>query len=152
MKVEFMDMQDKSNPLNGTTIGSGQELASILDQLRHREPFGLELDGENGFSLTILLAETFGAVQYAATGSDPPYFLAVAPDSPPLPTSRKASPHFLAFKADEEKGVPSPEFLVGGTGTPMPTRYCLPYDLVKGIALYFLENGARNPNLVWESV
>jgi hypothetical protein len=152
MKVEFLDMQEKNNPLNGILIDSGRELMRILEQLRHREPFGLELVGENGFRLTICLAESRGAVQHDATCGDSPYLLAVAPGSLPFPPSGAISPHTLAARADAAKGVESPEFLIGGTVTPIPTRYCLPYEFVRDIAVYFLQTGDREPRVIWESI
>lgn len=152
MRVKFHDMEEDGNPLNGAMIDSDVELVKILDQLRHREPFGLELTGENGFRLTICLAETQGAVQHDATSRGTPYLLAVAPGSLPIPGCTAISPHTLAFREDEEKGIESPEFLVGGTTTPMPTRYCLPYELVRDIAVYFLQSGERDPRVAWESI
>jgi hypothetical protein len=59
---------------------------------------------------------------------------------------------YLAAEGDAKKGVKSPEFLCGNTLSPIPTRYCLPYDLVKQVALYFLETGDRSPNIGWEEI
>ncbi|MGA2095545.1 MAG: Imm1 family immunity protein [Candidatus Acidiferrum sp.] len=152
MKVEFVDMQQTDNPLNGTLMVRAPELVNLLESLRNREPFGLELVGENDMTLTICLAETYGTVQYAAKTGEPPYLLAVAPGVPPLPRRGVVSMHSLALQTDSERGVKSPEFLVGGTATPFPTRYCLPYELVRDIAVYFLECGEREPGVMWESI
>jgi hypothetical protein len=152
MRVEFQDMQASSNPLNGSKIDSASELVKLLEQLRHRDPFGLELVGENGFRLTICLAETYGVVQHEATSGDPPYLMAVAPGSSPIPQSVGVNCHSIAFRADTAKGVKSPTFLVGGTPTPIPIRYCLPYELVKDIAIHFLQSGDREPRVIWESI
>ena len=46
MKLEFLDMQEENNPLNGALIDSDDELVRIMDKLRDREPFGLQLKGE----------------------------------------------------------------------------------------------------------
>lgn len=152
MRVKFLDKEQQDNPLNGELIDNCQELETILEQLRHKRPFGLELKGENGFSLDICLAETYGAVQHTASDGDSECLLAVAPGSSPIPVTDELSPHSLAFKVDEDNGVQSPEFLVGGTATPIPMRYILPYDLVKKIALHFLETGKREPDVWWEQI
>src|SRR5258708_5891503 len=152
MRLQFQDMQDYDNPYNGTSIDTEQKLVGVLDEMRQREPFGLELVGEHNHTLTILLGKTTGAVQYAPSNGDPPYFLAVVPGSRPIANSNGISPHNLAFRADREDGLQSPEFLVGGTATPMPTRYCLPFDLVKNAAVHFLQEGGRAPSLTWEEV
>jgi hypothetical protein len=152
MRVKFLDMERRSNPLNGQFIDSSPELESILDQLRSREPFGFELAGENGFSLDICLAETYGAVQHMASDGDSAYLLAVAAGSPPIHVPGELSPHAVAFEADEGNGVKSPEFLVGGTATPIPTRYILPYESVKKIAIHFLETGELEQSVLWEEI
>jgi hypothetical protein len=152
MEITFLDKEERANPLNGQRIHSSQELERNFDQLRYRAPFGLELVGENGFSLDICLAESYGSVQHTASDGDSAYFLAVAPGNPSNHTPGDVSPHTVADRADHENGVQSPEFLVGGTATPIPTRYILPYDLVKIIAVHFLETGEREPNVLWEEI
>jgi hypothetical protein len=152
MKLEFLDMQEKDNPLNGVLIDSEEEVVKILEQLRHRQPFGLKLKGENGFTLDICLARELGSLQYSASSGDTPYLLAVAPGSLPIPSTGEVSPYAIACMADEQSGVKAPEFLVGGTPTPIPTRYCLPFELVKEIAVYFLKSGDRDSRVVWESI
>ncbi len=104
MKLEFLDMQEEQNPLNGSLIDSEEELGNILDQSRHREPFGLKLEGENGFTMDILLAREFGSLQYSPASGDPPYLLAIAPGSPEISLVGHVSPSDLAFVADKEKG------------------------------------------------
>jgi hypothetical protein len=72
MRLEFLDMQEKDNPLNGALIDSKEELVRILEQLRHRQPFGLKLKGENGFTLDICLAREFGSLQHSASSETLP--------------------------------------------------------------------------------
>jgi hypothetical protein len=152
MKLEFLDMEDENNPLNRALIDSDQELVRILDQLRHRKPFGLRLKGENGFTLDICLAREFGSVQHSTSSGDTPYLMAVAPGSSPILSTGVVGPYALACTADEKNGAETPEFLVGGTPTPIPTRYCLPYGLLRDIAVYFLKSGERDTRVVWESI
>jgi hypothetical protein len=150
MRVKFLDMQARANPLNGKWIESREELELVFGKLRHREPFGLKLHGENGLTLDICLANAFGSVQ--CTTPDNAYLLATKPGSAPFASTDNTSTHRLAFLADEASGLQSPEFLVGGTPTPIPTRYVLPYDLVREIAVYFLETGGCRPDVSWEQI
>jgi hypothetical protein len=112
-------------------------LVEILDRLRFKKPFGLIC--ENGFILSICLAEKYGALGYKLRSGDPPYMQAVAPGSRLM--LNEANPYAAAVKADNDSGTKPPEFVVGGTATPVPTRYILPYEMVKEIAAYFLETG-----------
>jgi len=144
MKLKFLDMQEEKNPLNGALIDSDDELVRIMDKLRDREPFGLQPKGENGFTLDICLSRECGSIQHSASSGDTPYLLAVTPGSPPISSAGEISHYASAFMADEVNGVEPLEFLVGGTPTPIPTRYCLPYELVRDIAVYFLKNGERD--------
>jgi len=143
-------MEQADNPLNGKKIEGRNELEEILDKLRHRRPFGLELTGENDFSLDVCLAETFGSIQHTASDGDSAYLRAVAPGAPSIYVPGTLSPHAVAGLGDEENGARYPEFLVGGTPGPVPTRYCVPCDLLKRIAVHFLETGEREPGVQWE--
>jgi hypothetical protein len=150
MRVKFLDMQDDANPLNGKWIDNPEELETVFDKLWHREPFGFKLDGENGAMFDVCIANTFGSVQ--CTTSDDTYLSAVKPGSIPFVIADNSSPHTFAFLADEESGLESPEFLVARTATPIPTRYILPYDLVREIAVHFLRTGERSPDVWWEQI
>ena len=150
MRVALQDLEETGNPLNDTQINEATALVEILDRLRFRKPFGLELICENGFILSICLAEKYGALEYKLRNGDPPYMQAVAPGSRPMPN--EANPYAAAVKADNDSGTEPPEFLVGGTATPVPTRYILPYEMVKEIAAYFLETGQRKPDTFWEEI
>jgi hypothetical protein len=150
MRVRFLDMEDNTNPLNGTWIDDADTLKAILEGLRHREAFGLQLDAENGTMLDVCLAKSFGSVQLTTT--DNVYLLAVKPGCAPFQNRDNVSPHTRAFVADEKSNLKSPEFLVGGTPTPIPTRYILPYELVKKIAVHFLETADRHPDVRWEKI
>lgn len=49
MKVILHDFQEGSNdPFDGVEIEDSEKLRDILDQLRRRDPFILELEGNNG--------------------------------------------------------------------------------------------------------
>lgn len=44
------------------------------------------------------------------------------------------------------------EFLIGNEPTEVPRHYCLPMELVKQIANYFVETGERSVNVRWEEI
>lgn len=132
MKAVFTDLQDHSSPLNGATVHDRNELFAVLNSVRDREPFGCELVGENGYKLTLGIGKDVGFVQHSPSDGDTPYLLALAPE-----------------KHCDQDYV---EFLVGDTPTPIPQRFCLPFETVKGIAAYFIETGERNPAVSWEEI
>jgi hypothetical protein len=80
MKIIFFDRQDPSNPVNGTAISDANLLESVLNGLRNREPFFCEIEGENGYKLTVGLADDIGCVQHRRNDGSPPYLVTVAPD------------------------------------------------------------------------
>jgi hypothetical protein len=132
MKVKFFDMDDSSNPLNGTTIEESGRLLQILRGMQGREPFFCELEGDNGYRLDVGLAATLGCAQYSRSDGEPPYLTPV--DS----------------NATAEDGYR--EFFCQGTPTEVPARHCLPLDVIMGIAAFFLETGKPNPAVSWEEI
>jgi len=135
MTLEFLDPQDASNPLNATKIESAEELAGTFERLRTRNAFVFQLAGNNDYKLTVGLAEDVGFVQYGLSNGDPPYLLALPPAVESL-----------------DPGRPQVEFLCGNTPTPVPARYYLPHEMVKEIAIYFLETGKRSAGISWEDI
>jgi len=129
MNVTFSDLEDRTNSLNGTVARDRERLLQILEGLRNRPPFARELTGDNGFLLDVGIG-TLGHAQYCRSDGEPPYLLAVAP--PPRRAGR------------------SVELLVGGTPTPIASRYCMPFHWVSEIAGYFLETGRAHPAFMWE--
>ena len=132
MNAVFHDLQDSSSSFDRTTIRDRNELLSLLDSFDDREPFGCELLGENGFKLTLGIGKNVGFVQHSPSDGDTPYLLAVSGET-----------HFV------QRYV---EFFVGDTPTPIPQRFCLPFEIVKQIAGYFIETGERWPGVSWEEV
>lgn len=132
MRVEIIDKQDKRNPLNGTKVTSSTKLSELLDGLASRDPFFLELIGDNGYKLLVGVGKLMGCVQYSPSNGAPPYLMAV--ESP----------------ATESEG--DVDFWISSELTPVPKRFCLPFDRVKEIAAHFLETGDRSPKLSWEEI
>jgi len=131
MNVTFIDTDDRANILNGTIISDSERLSHILQELRTREPFICELTGENVFMLDVGIGKD-GFVQYSRSNGEPPYLVAV-------------SPH--ADRSDKYT-----EFFSGGTPTPIPNRNCMPFELVRQIARYFVATGLAHPDSAWEEV
>jgi len=133
MIVTFYDREDEANELNGAVIRDRrrlrQVLESLLESLQVRWPFVCELVGENGFQLTIGVGK-IGCVHYSRCDGSPPYLMAVARRN--------------VLEADE------PEFMLGGTPTPIPAHFCMPFDDVIDIAVYFMETGRASPFFSWE--
>jgi hypothetical protein len=132
MNAIFKDLQDHSSRLNGAAVHNRHELFAVLESARDREPFGCELEGENGYKLTLGIGKHVGFVQHGSVDGDTPYLVAVA-----------AVTHWHHDYA---------EFLVGDTPTPIPQRFCLPFEMVKEIAAHFVETGQRSPTLAWEEL
>jgi hypothetical protein len=132
MKVTYFDRQDAANPMNGTTIVEADELAKIFGAINGtRKPYLAELVGDNGFKLLVGIAAEMGCVQFSARDGSPPYLMAIGSNP------------------DESGHV---DFLMGGTATPIPKRYCLPTQRVRQIAASFLQIGERARCVEWEEI
>jgi Immunity protein Imm1 len=132
MNVEFIDREDERNPLSGSIISESPHLHELFEQLRGREPFFCELVGQNGYKILLGIGGPSGCVQYSRIDGSPPYLMAVAED---LERSREYV-----------------EFLIGGTLTPVSSRYCASFKTVTEIAAYFQTTGERSPLVSWEEV
>jgi hypothetical protein len=130
MSVTFFDREDDANYLNGTIIRDRNRLFQILEDLRSREPFVCELVGDNGYCLHVGVGE-YGNVQHSRLDGDPPYLMAVNRSS----------------EGEVDEYI---EFLLGGTGTPISKRYCMPFDSVLEIVGYFFETGRIHPAFAWD--
>jgi len=152
MHVTFFDRQEQDNPLNGSLLVSGEETLNLLERLQFRDPFVCELVGENGYTLLMGLGGSVASVQYSRSDGEPPYFEAVAPGKPKQISGSEGHPWQAAVEADEMSGATAPEFMIGGTATPTPSRYVVPYVRAREIAIYFVETGERDPDIVWEEI
>jgi hypothetical protein len=142
MKVQSFDSeQEGANPYHGTSVYTAADLESVLEDARHRgrKPLIVKLEGDNGFELGIGIGDP-GFVQHERSNGDTPSMIAVRPGAP---TDENIN------YADDEKLGPVPEFLCGGTPSPIPWRFALPFDLVKRIAIEFLETGERSTAVEW---
>jgi Immunity protein Imm1 len=130
MTIVFYDMEDEANPLNGIAIHDTDRLRSILLSLQDRERFTCELDRANGSEL-VLGVGPIGFAEYSRDG-DAPYLYAI--------TNRTVIHGGYV------------EFLAGGTPTPVDARFCMPFDDVIKIAVYFMETGKASPRFAWEAL
>ena len=108
------------------------EASLLLRSLKNHEPFLFELRGENGFKITIGLADNCGCIQYSSSEGWPPYMMA------------------LANESSEDDGYI--EFLAGDTPTPISRRFCLPINDVERIASDFLMHGEKSDVTHWEEI
>jgi hypothetical protein len=132
MKVAFFDRQDEHNPENGTQIENVCELLRIFDCLLTRPPFFCELVGDGDYRLLVGLGGSLGCVQYSRQDGNAPYLMATTE------VAKLNNQHV--------------EFLIGNTPTPVPARYCLPFDVVKKISIHFLNTGDPEPAVTWEEI
>ena len=132
MIATFQDLEQCTNPMNGTSLASPAEIDTFFQTLSGRKPFMFELRGDNGFMLTIGLASDCAAVQYSPSEGLPPYLIAVA--------------------SDEIEAGGFVEFLAGGTPTPIPRRFCLPAKRVQIIVQDFLLHGEKSNTVEWEEI
>lgn len=132
MNVTFHDLQQLTNPINGTRLESMSAVGGFFRSQSGRKPFMFELRGENGCMLTIGLADGCAAVQHSSSEGSPPYLMAVAID------------------ASDARGFV--EFLAGGTLTPIPERFCLPVELAEKVVADFLIEGGKSEAVIWEEI
>ena len=132
MNMIFADLQDQSNPMNGSVIGDGERVYRFLDSLRTRKPFVAEFLGDNGYHLKCGIGGTVGCVQHSRADGDLPYLMAV-----------------VSKRIVDTEHV---EFLMGDTPTPIAARYILPFSLVMEIIAHFGETGERSAKVAWEAV
>ena len=132
MTIEFFDRQQVSSSVNGIRIEKQGDLLRLFESLVNREPFFCELVGDNGYKQLVGVGGRIGCVQYSANNGAPPYLMAVAEDG--------------------VNGQPYVEFLIGNTPTPVSTRYCIPFEKIRQITVYFLQTGERDPSVSWEEI
>ena len=99
--------------LNGTRVSNATELKRLLDGVRDREPFFVELVGENGFKLLLGIGVPEACVQFSPTDGSTPYLMAVVRNAP-------------------NAGEGEICFLIGDTPSPVPKRFSLPYETMVG--------------------
>lgn len=134
VRVTLHNQQSPADPLSGSHLDNADRLGSVLDGLQSREPFLLEIEGENGFRLTMGIGGPVGCAQYASSDGEPPYLMAVMkPLQPPVPTGEYV-------------------FLCGGQETPISADHCVPYAVLRAVAIYFMETGRRSPDVNWVEV
>jgi hypothetical protein len=129
MTALFFDREDHGNCLNGTVVHDKGQLFQALKTLQDRPPFDFELVSDKGFRLLIGMGKQ-GCAQYSRRDREPPYMMAVDQGK------------------EREKGYI--EFLDGGTPSPVSKYYCMPFDIVREIAGYFVETGRMYPAVAWE--
>jgi len=134
VKLVARDFEQQDNPWNGVTIADEATLTNLLKDSAAKDPFLLELTGDNGFRLTIGIGGPLGCVQYSSNNGYPPYLVA------------------LSESQDRRNADGDVEFLAGGTATPVPLRRCLTFEVLGQIVMYFFATGERSPEVGWEEV
>jgi hypothetical protein len=130
MTAIFHDQENPSNPLNGHRVASS-EVGQLLRSLQTREPFFCSLEADSG-TLLVGVGRELGCIQFTPKDGGPPYLMATT-----------------GSMEDDDEYV---EFLSGGTPSPVPRRYCLPWLLVERTVAAFLDQGVVPSDLEWEEV
>jgi hypothetical protein len=130
MNASFRDQEDPSNPLNGHLVASS-DVGQLLRSLQTREPFFCSLEADLG-TLLVGVGRELGCIQFTPKDGGPPYLMATI--------------------GSMENGDEYVEFLSGGTPSPVPRRYCLPWSLVERTVEAFLTQGFVPSDLQWEEV
>jgi Immunity protein Imm1 len=133
MNVTVFDRQDTTNPINGTTFCRRDEIMRLIDSLKGREPFFLELIGSGANNLLVGIAANSACIQHSRKDGIPPYFMATE----------------MKDQTNEERSM---NFLINNTPTPISTRYCLPIELARHVVAQFVESGRRSDLVRWEEI
>jgi hypothetical protein len=132
MNTTFFDKQDRSNSLNGTRLRNLSELTRTLGDLTSRQPFFVELHNTGGAKLLVGVGREYGCCQYGSLSGEPPYSMAVAEET--------------------RRSNQSCEFLIDGTATEIPGKYCIPMETVLSVAMHFVETGQQSQSVEWEEI
>ena len=132
MKVQYLNHQNKLDPMNLAIIVEATKLIDLLNDRRNEAPFIAEFSGENGYEIKFGIGGDVSFVQFCRNDGVPPYLVAVPPQ-----------PHIASGYV---------EFLTANTPTPIPARNILRFDELKQIALHFLETGKRSGAFLWDSI
>jgi len=117
----------------GTNISSEKHFLDIIDQIAAGRSAFCELFSENGYALSIGIRESFGCAQHNKQDWDPPYLVATTAEA-----QQRGDGEIVFFYQEEY--------------TPMALRHCLPLELIKKVAVHFLNTGERSDAVEWESV
>src|SRR5262245_61939807 len=122
---------DREYTNSKAAITSKAHLLAKLSEYRKLEPFIVELICETGEKLTIGIGGPVSFVQHTGVSGLPPYLCA---------TMGGASD-----RAEEE-------FMISGTPTPIPERFCIPFEKMVDIVLYFVREGKLLNAVEWAQV
>jgi hypothetical protein len=135
MRVILHNFQDGArDPFDGVQVDSAEKLRDILDQLQLRDPFILELGGDNGYRLTVGVGGPVSCIQFASSDGEPPYLVAVAKTREP--------------SIDAASYV----FLCGDQDTEIPNNHCVPFNVLRSVASHFIDTGERSQEVDWVEV
>jgi len=129
MTVSYIDISEAGE--RGPSFSDPLAVVAYIDTLRSRPPFMFELDSDTGYELMVGLANEMGFAQFSQLGTGGPFFMTVDPQR----------------EYDQQL---EHDFLAGGVDTPIDDKYCISYDKLREVVLYFAKRSERNPNVNWE--
>jgi len=132
MTARFFDRQDAGNPLNGITLSSEDDIATVFEHARDREPFFCELLSDSGSMLLMGMGRERGCIQFTE------------PDNSHFRMAIEVAP------LHQGKGELS--FLMGGTRTPVPEQFALSLATERTIVRHFVRTGEMLPSISWVEI
>lgn len=130
MSAKFFDLQDESNPDNGTTVNDGASVKVLLMRNSSRAPFTCEIVYEDNFQLMIGLGPKLCCAQHSSIDGK--------------------SPYLVAYLESERMQTGEVEFLLSKSPTEILRRQCFPLNVLLDVAAFFVETGERSPIVLWE--
>jgi Immunity protein Imm1 len=130
MSAKFFDLQDESNPDNGTTMNDGASVRTLLVRNSSRDPFTCRLVYEDKIQLMIGLGPELCCAQHSLTNGD--------------------SRYLVAYLKSERMQTGEVEFLLSKSPTEILRRQCFPLKVLLDVAAYFVETGKKSPIVQWE--
>src|SRR5688500_15794655 len=128
MRITFHDRQDRNNPADGQTVESLEQIETLFNEVRRREPSFVELVGPEA-KLLVGLAGDEACVQHSPANGEPPYY--------------------VALNEERLSSLEEVTFLMSDSATPIPRRYCIPFARLLPIVESFLRTGERSTTADW---
>ena len=130
MSAKFLDLQNESNPDNGTIVHDGASAKALLIRNSSREPFTCQFVYDDEFQLMVGLGPDLCCAQYSATSGN--------------------SRYLVAYLESERMQAGEVEFLLNNSPTEILRKQCFPLKVLLEVAAYFVEKGKPSGIAQWE--
>lgn len=117
--------------IEAINISTERELRQVFEDFQQHDPGLVDLVSPVGDCLMIGVGGEHACVMFTQASGNPPYLMARGPSN------------------DYDSHI---EFTRGGTPTPIPLAYVLPFSTMVDIAVYFFFNESLPATIEWEEV